>query len=69
MPAGRPLWIWAMAAFTCRVDAAMSSPQLKLIDTSAAPRLVVERTVCTPGTRRTASSTGRVTSISICSTG
>ncbi len=37
--------------------------------TSAEPRLVVERTVCRPGTELTAFSMGRVMVTSICSTG
>ena len=37
--------------------------------TSAEPRLVVERTVCRPGTELTAFSMGRVIVTSICSTG
>ncbi len=38
----------------------MSLPQSKLIDSSALPRLVVERISRTAGTERTACSTGRV---------
>src|ERR1700730_6255731 len=69
VPGGSCDMIWVMAALTCRVALAMSRPQLKLIEMSAAPRLVVERTSTTPGTRRTAVSTGPVTCISICSAG
>src|SRR5919109_3896340 len=58
-----------MAELTCKVALAISNPQLKLMETSAEPRLVVERTSFTPGTRRSASSTGRVTCISICCAG
>ena len=42
---------WSMAA-------TMSWPQSKLMEISALPRLVVERTPRTPGVDRTASSTG-----------
>src|SRR6266496_2222263 len=47
----------------------MSSPQLKLTEISAVPRLVVDLTLRTPGMARTASSTGVVTSTVICSAG
>src|ERR1700730_9460583 len=51
-------WDWSMAA-------TMSSPQLKLTEISAVPRLVVDLTLRTPGMARTASSTGVVTSTAI----
>ena len=47
----------------------MSSPQLKLTEISAVPRLVVDLKLRTPGMARTASSTGVVTSTVICSAG
>src|ERR1700736_6314957 len=47
----------------------ISSPQSKLTEISAVPRLVVDLTLRTPGIARTASSTGVVTSIAICSAG
>ncbi len=47
----------------------MSTPQVKKRLTSADPRLVVERTVTSPGTMFTASSMGLVIVTSICSTG
>ena len=47
----------------------MSSPQSKLMEISAVPRLVVDLTLRTPGIARTASSTGVVTSTAICSAG
>ena len=47
----------------------MLRPQSKLTSMSALPRLVVERTSRTPGTARTASSRGRVTSMVIRSAG
>src|SRR6184192_2948925 len=47
----------------------MSSPQLKLTEISAEPRLVVDLTLRTPGIARSASSTGVVTSTVICSAG
>ena len=47
----------------------MSVFQSKKRLTSADPRLVVERTVTSPGTELTASSMGRVMVTSICSTG
>src|SRR5437763_2474109 len=47
----------------------MSSPQLKLVDISEVPRLVVDLKLRTPGMARTASSTGFVTSTVICSAG
>src|SRR3977135_4410187 len=59
VPAGNCETICAMAALTCRVALAMSRPQLKLIEMSAAPRLVVERTSTTPSNRRPALSTPR----------
>jgi len=42
---------------------------IELIETSALPRLVVERRLRTPGTARTACSIGKVTSIIIRSAG
>ena len=69
VPEGSCGKICEMAELTCKVSLAISNPQLKLMEISAEPRLVVERTSVTPGTRRTASSTGRVTSISICGAG
>ena len=47
----------------------MSLPQLKSIEMSQLPRQVVERTLRTPGTPRTASSIGRVTSMIMRSAG
>src|SRR6202162_1763542 len=47
----------------------MSTPQSKNRLTSADPRLVVERTVTSPGTMFTASSIGLVMVTCICSTG
>ena len=47
----------------------MSADQSKKRLTSAEPRLVVERTVCRPGTLLTASSMGLVMVTCICSTG
>src|SRR5580698_437162 len=47
----------------------MSTFQSKKRLTSADPRLVIERTVSSPGTEFTASSTGLVIVTSICSTG
>ncbi|MGF6729112.1 hypothetical protein OKW50_001193 [Paraburkholderia youngii] len=47
----------------------MSVPQSKFSEISAAPRLVVDSTSRTFGTRRSASSTGIVTSVVICSAG
>ena len=47
----------------------MFPPQLKLMEISLLPRLVVERIALSPGTERIASSTGTVTSIAIRSAG
>src|SRR5579884_4217438 len=47
----------------------MYVPHLKMIDTSAVPRLVAERTSVTFGTLRTACSMGAVTWSTICSAG
>ena len=58
-----------MADCTSSMAETMSRPHSKLIETSALPRLVVERMLRTPGTARTASSTGQVTSIAIRSAG
>src|SRR5438105_2112823 len=49
----------ASAAFTYCSVWNMSTPQLKNKSTSAEPRLVMERTSCSPGTLLTASSMGR----------
>src|ERR1700736_389588 len=51
VPAGSCVMIWVMAALTCRVALAMSRPQLKLIEISAAPRVGVERTCAAPPRR------------------
>ena len=59
----------ASAASTSCRDCTMSTFQSKKRLTSAEPRLVVDRTVSNPGTVFTASSMGRVTVTSICSTG
>ena len=69
VPAGSCGRICPAAALTSCSAAAMSAPQSKVIAISALPRLVVERTSRTPRTRRTASSTGVVTSIAIWSAG
>ena len=47
----------------------MSRPQPKSTEICAEPRVVSERTSCTPGTVRIASSTGRVTSSAVWSAG
>ena len=60
---------FASAASTNCSDTTMSTCQSKNRLTSADPRLVVERTVISPGTEFTASSIGRVMVTSICSTG
>ena len=56
------------ASVSCRVRN-MSTPQSKKRLTSADPRLVVLRTVTSPGTLLTASSMGLVIVTCICSTG
>ena len=57
---GRSVWTRARAAFTyCRVRM-VSTFQSKNRSISAEPRLVMERTSCSPGTLFTASSMGRV---------
>ena len=58
-----------MADWICSIAATISSPQSKLMDISALPRLVVERRLRTPGTARTACSMGNVTSTIIRSAG
>src|SRR5271155_1941 len=57
------------AEFTSSSVRNMSTDQSKKRLTSAVPRLVVERTTCSPGTLLTASSIGLVMVTSICSTG
>ena len=69
MPAGRLGSTWLTAASTSSVLAIMSRPQPKSIEICAEPRVVSERTSCTPGTVRIASSTGRVTSSAVWSAG
>ena len=56
------------ASTSCSV-VTMFTFQLKKRSTSAEPRLVVERTVVSPGTELTPSSIGLVTVTSICSMG
>ena len=69
VPCGSVARISLIADWACNVACAMSVPQSKLIEISAEPRLVVDSTSRTFGTRRSASSTGIVTSVAICSAG
>ena len=66
---GRLLCTRETAASTSWSVSSMSTFQLKKRLISAEPRLVIERTSSSPGTARTASSSGRVTATSICSIG
>ena len=67
--AGRLLCTRETAASTTCSVSSMSTRQSKNRLISAEPRLVTERTSCSPGTTRTASSSGRVIETSICSIG
>ena len=67
--AGRSCCTVLRAALTSCSVRNMSTDQSKNRLTSAEPRLVVERTVCSPGTLFTASSMGLVMVTCICSTG
>src|SRR5438046_9073980 len=67
--AGRADRILFICDWHCNIADTMSSPQLKLTEISALPRLVVDLKLRTPGMARTASSTGVVTSTVICSAG
>src|SRR5665213_4614021 len=58
-----------MADSVCNKAATRFAPQSKLMEISALPRLVVERTLRTPGTERIACSTGVVTSMAMRSAG
>src|SRR5215469_3521593 len=69
VPAGSCGRICPISALTCSMAATMSVPQSNEIDTSALPRLVVERTSSTFGTLCTACSIGAVTCSTICSAG
>src|SRR5436309_9163529 len=69
VPAGNVGRILFTCDWHCSMAATMSSPQSKLTEISAVPRLVVDLTLRTPGIARTASSTGVVTSIAIRSAG
>ena len=69
VPAGNAGRILFTCDWHCSMAATMSSPQSKLTEISAVPRLVVDLTLRTPGIARTASSTGVVTSIAIRSAG
>src|SRR6185312_3767304 len=66
---GRLCCTVASAAFTICSVRYISTDQSKKRLTSAEPRLVVERTVTSPGTLFTALSIGLVIATSICSTG
>ncbi len=69
VPAGRLGRVCAIAASISSVLATMSRPQPKSTEICAEPRVVSDRTSCTPGTVRTASSTGRVMSSAVWSAG
>ncbi len=69
MPGGSEGSVCATAASTNVVAATMSVPQEKSTEISTEPRLVVERTLSTPSTWRTARSRGTVTSSSVWSAG
>src|SRR5207253_969904 len=69
VPVGRLGRILFTCDWHCSMAETMSSPQLKLTEISAVPRLVVDLRLRTPGMARTASSTGVVTSTVICSAG
>ena len=64
---------WLRASFTLVLTSCwattISTPHEKSTETSVAPRSVVDRTRCTPGTVVIASSRGRVTPISIMAAG
>ncbi len=69
VPVGSDGIVRAIAESTSSVLATMSRPQPKSIEICADPRLVAERTSCTPGIARSASSIGRVTVSAVWSAG
>src|SRR5579872_7336548 len=69
VPGGNVGSVWLMADSTCNNATTIFVPQLKLIEISAEPRLLVERILTELGTARNACSRGCATSITILSTG
>ena len=69
VPAGSAGSTWLIADSTWSIAEIMSCPQSKFTEMSAEPRLDVERMLRNPGTARTASSTGIVTSVVMRSAG